>query len=159
MAEPTEPTVSRNVEKAGPLLLELTQDTVTFLLKETGLTDENELGTHVLRIQDDAVKVCLSPAIVDVYVLIWVTILAGVPVSLYTQVSFHQVRLWAAVDDLHPTVHLSRVKILELPWYDALLQRGKERGSALLLDVGCACKSYDSLSLCSSTHGMPCSWY
>lgn len=57
------------------------------------------------------------------------------------------------------TIPLSRVKILELPWYDALLLRGKERGSALLLDVGCACKSYYMLGLYQIAHTIPPSWY
>lgn len=63
MADPIENTVARGVEKADsdPLSLELTPEAVTFLLKETGLTDEDELRIHILRIQDDAVKVCFLP--------------------------------------------------------------------------------------------------
>ena len=61
MADPIENTVARGLEKADPLSPELTPDAVTFLLKETGLADENELRIHILRIQDDAVKVCFLP--------------------------------------------------------------------------------------------------
>ena len=116
----TETETRLRVLRLDDSLLKLNPEEEAFLKSETGIQDTGELKEHVIKVQEDAYKVrcCLNRTATDSNVMF--------RVQVYPYPCIRGFRF-------------TRLRIARMPAYPRVLELGKSRPDAIVLDIGCCC--------------------
>lgn len=116
----------------------LKEDEIAFFKQESGITDDQALKEHILKVQSDAYAVSRKLKAI-VVVLIVVSDLTDLSVPMHQTFRFRNVSSNFRLFLIHFSSSFGRLKISRYPFYKDVLKLGKERPGAILLDIGCCC--------------------